>query len=237
MRINLGVIILLAISILIYFGLAQRVLDRMRLSDKSAFLVIAALIVGSFIDIPLYRGNINISINVGGGIVPLALSGYLLSKAGTSKEKIRALVGALITGIIIYLIGSVLMRGGHNEFNTILDPIYIYPLVAGLTAYIIGRSRRAAFIAATIGVLLLDIFHTFYLLSKGIPGTVHVGGAGAFDSIVLAGIIAVLLAELIGEGRERLQGGPDSRGRDPQLINNLKEIEAQEQNSQRGDKE
>lgn len=237
MGVNLGVIILLVISILIYFGLAQRVLDRMRLSDKGAFLVIGALIVGSFIDIPLNRGNIDISINVGGGIVPLVLSGYLLSNAGTGKERIRAVVGALLTGVIIYLIGSVLMRGSHQEFNTILDPIYIYPLVGGLTAYIAGRSRRAAFIAATIGVLLLDVFHTFYLILKGIPGNVHIGGAGAFDSIVLAGIIAVMLAELIGEGRERLQGGPDSRGRDPELINNLKDLESQKQNIQRGDEE
>jgi len=236
-RLNLGVIILLAISILIYFGIAQRILDRMRLSDKGAFLVIAALIAGSFIDIPLYRGNIDVRLNVGGGVVPIFLAGYLLSKAGTGKEKIRAIIGALLTGAVIYFIGSVLMRGGHDEFNVLLDPIYIYPIVAGLTAYIAGRSRRAAFVAATIGVLLLDIFHTVYLITKGIPGNVHIGGAGAFDTIVLSGIVAVMLAELIGEGRERLQGGPDSRGRDPELINSLKDIGNQNHNGQRGDKE
>lgn len=236
MRFSIGVIVLLAISILIYFGIAQRILDRMRLSDRGAFLVIAALIIGSFIDIPLFKGNINASLNIGGGVIPVGLSIYLLNKAGTTKEKIRAIVGALLTGVVIYLIGSVLMRGGHDEFNTLLDPIYIYPLVGGLIAYIAGRSRRAAFVAATLGVLLLDIFHFIYLFTTGVPGTVHIGGAGAFDSIVIAGIIAVMLAELIGEGRERLQGGPDSRGRDPQLINNLKDMESQKQNSHRGDK-
>lgn len=236
MGLNLGVIVLLAISILIYFGIADRVLDRLRLSDKGAFLVIAALIIGSFIDIPLFRGNIDITLNVGGAIVPIALSIYLLSKAGTSKEKTRAMVGALLTGVIIYLIGSVLMGQGHDEFNAIIDPIYIYPLVGGSIAYIAGRSRRAAFIAATIGVLLLDIFHLIYLITTRIPGTVHIGGAGAFDSIVLSGIIAVMLAELIGEGRERLQGGPDSRGRDPELIENLKDLN-QKRNDQRGDEE
>ena len=40
----------------------------------------------------------------------------------------------------------------------------------------------------------------------------HIGGAGAFDSLILAGILAVLLAELVGETRERLQGGPKSEG-------------------------
>ena len=54
--------------------------------------------------------------------------------------------------------------------------------------------------------------------------TVAIGGAGIFDTIVIAGFIAVGLAEFVGETRERLQGGPDSRGRDPKLVKNLKEV-------------
>ncbi|MFZ5943472.1 MAG: DUF1614 domain-containing protein [Bacillota bacterium] len=235
MGLNLGLIVLISLSVLIYFGLAQRVLDRMGLTDKGAFLVIGALVAGSFVDIPITRGNIDITVNVGGGIVPIALAIYLIIHAGTTKEKIRAVLGAVITGIVIYYLGSILMKGGHDEFNTLIDPIYIYPIVGGLIAYIAGRSRRAAFVAATIGVLFLDIFHTIYLFTARISGTVHIGGAGAFDSIVLAGIIAVLLAEIIGESRERLQGGPDSRGRDPQLIKNLKPIKKREKNTQRGE--
>lgn len=242
MQFNVGVITLVVVSLLIFFGVAQRVLDRMRLSDKGAFFVIGLLIIGSYIDIPLARGNIDATLNLGGGIVPVGLAIYLLSKAGTNKEKIRALLGALTTGIIIYLIGSVLMKGPRNEFrNIIIDPIFIYPIVGGLVAYLIGRSRRAAFVAATLGVLLLDFFHVIYLLTARIPGTVHIGGAGAFDSIVIAGIIAVILSELIGEGRERLQGGPDSRGRDPNLVKNLKGIKYTsmlgEENTQRGDED
>ena len=49
----------------------------------------------------------------------------------------------------------------------------------------------------------------------------HIGGAGIFDSIVLAGLVAVLLAEILGETRERLQGGPATRGRDPELLRHL----------------
>jgi hypothetical protein len=54
---------------------------------------------------------------------------------------------------------------------------------------------------------------------------VHIGGAGAFDSLILAGILAVLLAELVGETRERLQGGPKSEGRPEDLIHHLREPE------------
>lgn len=52
MNMPVGMVALLVIGVLIYFGLAQRILDRMRLTDKQALLFIGAVIVGSFIDIP-----------------------------------------------------------------------------------------------------------------------------------------------------------------------------------------
>lgn len=225
MRLPIGTIVLFILSALIYFGIGHRVLDRMRLTDKAALAILAALIIGSFIDIPITRGNIDTTVNVGGAIVPIGVAIYLLGKAGTNKERLRAIIGALLTGGVMYYIGSVLMSGGHSELAFPIDPIFITPIIAGLIAYIAGRSRRAAFVAATMGVLLLDIIHLITLTTTGIRGTVHIGGAGAFDSIVLSGVIAVMLAEIIGESRERLQGGPDSRGRDPELIKNLKNIE------------
>lgn len=223
MSLPLGTIILFILAIIVYFGLGHRVLDRMGLKDREALYIIIALAVGSFIDIPISRGRIDFTLNVGGGIIPVVLAVYILSKAGTKKEKIRSMIGALVTGLSIFFIGSVLLKG-NKEYGLLIDPIYIYPVVAGLTAYIIGRSRRAAFVSAILGVLILDIIHGIYLLYTGIPGTLHIGGAGAFDSIVLAGILAVLLAEFIGETRERLQGGPESKGRDPRLIKNLQDL-------------
>lgn len=221
-RFPLGMIILLVSSILVYFGLAHRALDRMRLTDKGALLVIGLLIAGSFVNITLMRTPIELAINIGGAVVPIALAIYVLSKAGTAKEWIRALVSTGITAISLYFIGRLI---GFEPESTLIDPIYIYPIVAGLVAYITGRSRRGAFIGATLGVLAVDIFTAVYLLRRGIPGSVRIGGAGAFDSIVLAGIFAILLAEIIGETRERLQGGPKTKGRPKELLNGLKDIE------------
>jgi uncharacterized membrane protein len=209
------------LSVLVYFGLAHRLLDRMRLSDKGALAVIGALVLGSFIDIPISRGNIQVSINVGGALVPIGLAGYLLYKAGTTKEWVRALIATVATTGVIYVLGSIIMKGDARDRFSIVDPLYLYPIVGGLTAYILGRSRRASFVAATLGVLGLDIVHLFWLNSTRTPGNVNIGGAGAFDSIVIAGLVAILLAEIIGETRERLQGGPESRGRDPELLKHL----------------
>lgn len=202
---NLGILLLIAVGILILLGFAQQVLDRLYLNDKQALVFLAAIVAGSFIDIPLYRGTPQISINLGGAVLPLGLAIYVLSKAGTGKEWARGVVGALVSGLVIFGVSKL------YDFDTdvgFIEPQYLWGILAGVTAYIIGRSRRLAFIGATIGVLLADIAHAVEAAIRGIPSPTRIGGAGAFDTLVLAGIIAVILAEIIGETRERLQGGP-----------------------------
>ncbi len=236
-RFPVGIIILIIASILIYLGLAQRALDRMRLSDRGALVVIAAIILGSFINIPLPFLPFTTSVNVGGALVPVGLAIYLLKGAGTAKEWTRALAGAVVTAVVVYVVGSLVNSGTTMEpagRYAFIDAIYLYPLVGGIVAYLIGRSRRAAFIAATLGVLLVDVFHYVWLLNQGAPQNyaVAVGGAGAFDTIVLAGIIAILLAELIGESLERLAGGPRAEERPPELLKALKKPELNEPGGQ-----
>lgn len=219
-RMPLGTIILLIISLLIYFGVAQRVLDKLRLSDKAALGVIAAIIIGSFINIPLPGvARLEASLNVGGGLVPFFLAGYLMTNT-TNLERIRALAGIVATAGAIYLAGLFLKAEPETMF---MDPLYLYPVVGGIVAYLVGRSRRSAFIAATIGILLFDVITYLRLLILRIPGAVLIGGGGAFDAIVIAGLLAVLLAEFIGETRERLQGGP-ATGRAQALLKHLRPL-------------
>jgi len=203
--VNIGILLLVGIGILILLGLAQQVLDRLYLNDKQALVVLAAIIGGSFIDIPLYRGTPEISVNLGGAIIPVALSVYILSRAGTGKEYLRGLVGALISGGVIYGASKFYEFDTHVGF---LDPQYLWGILAGALAYLIGRSRRLAFIGATLGVVLADLGHAVEAIGKRLPAPTRIGGAGGFDTVIIAGIIAVVLAEVIGEFRERLQGGP-----------------------------
>ncbi|MBE3588717.1 MAG: DUF1614 domain-containing protein [Thermoanaerobacteraceae bacterium] len=221
----LGISALIIVSLLIFFGLAHRALDRMRLSDRGALAVILAMIAGSFINIPIPGGRYPVSLNVGGGLIPLGLAVYLLARAGTARERTRAILGAAVTALALYAAGSLIMRGlpepgGRFE---ILDALWVYPLVAAVVGYLAGRSRRGAFIAATLGVLAMDVGYYFWLVGQGAPaGRVLIGGAGAFDAIVMAGILAVLLAEVVGEIRERLQGGPAVKGRPEPLLRGLR---------------
>ena len=45
MGFTIGRLILLSLSLLIFFGVAERVLDRMHMSDKAALLVLGAIVL------------------------------------------------------------------------------------------------------------------------------------------------------------------------------------------------
>lgn len=199
---TIGMILLIAVGLLILLGVGQRVLDRMRLNDKSALLFIALMLGLGFI--PDIYFSEKFALNLGGGLVPLALCAYLFIKAGSAKERIRSAVAALLTGAIVFAIG----RFSPDEPETmLLDPILLYGLAAGLIAYIFGRSRRCAFIAGVLGTTLSGLATALWVWSKGIDQSYVLGGAGVFDAIVISGLTAVLLAEILGEVFERLSRG------------------------------
>lgn len=221
---TIGTIVLVAAAILIYLGVAQRVLDRLRLTDQAALIFVAALIIGGFLpDIPL---SDNVFINIGGGIVPLALAVYLIARAGTAKEKTRAIIGTLVTSVVVFATMKIMPL--EPTYNFFLDPMYIFAIIAGVVGYLAGRSRRSAFIAGSMGLLLTDVYSRIELALRGGSGRIVIGGAGVFDSIVIGGILALLLAEVIGETRERVQGGP-ARERPEALRRGLSDEELAEE--------
>lgn len=204
-----GIVLLVIVTVLIFLGLAHQVLDRLYLSDRGGLLVILALVAGSFIDIPLWP-NPEVSLNVGGGLIPLALAIYVLTKAGSSKEWMHSIIGIVVTTGVIYGV-SKLYRFDIGQ--GVIEPQYLWAIIAAAVAYIIGRSRRLSFIVATLGLLFMDVVRIGEVALLNIQAPVSIGGAGAFDTIIIAGVLAVLLAEIIGEGREALQGGPARQGK------------------------
>ncbi|MGE5573307.1 MAG: DUF1614 domain-containing protein [Bacteroidota bacterium] len=204
---TVGLVILLAVSVLVFLGVTHRVLDRMHLTDRQALLALGVMLVGSFVDVPVYRGLQSVSINLGGAVVPIVLAIYVLARADTPLETGRGVLSAIITGIALFALTRLFT---FEEGRTILDPLYAFGLVAGVVAYLAGRSRRAAFAGAVLGVVLLDAAHLVEVTTRRMPATVHLGGAGVFDAVVIAAIVAVGLAEIFGEAMERIQGGPVS---------------------------
>jgi len=201
-----GMIVLLVLSLLVIFGVGQRVLDRMHLNDKWAIGAMLAIFIGGFIPaIPI--GNVRIGI--GGCLVPLAICVWVLIKADTTLEVARALFGALLTAAAVWLISLLMPAEPEGIF---LDPNYAYGLAAGVVAYLLGRSRRAAFVSAVVGVLLADILVGIMNASRGVETLIRLGTGGALDAVVISGLLAVLLAEFVGEILERITRGHRKEG-------------------------
>ena len=206
---SIGLILLSAVSVVVLFGISQRVLDKMQLSDRAALIIAAAIFFGGLIpDIRLGR----VAVNLGGAVVPLGVCAWLLIKTDTKKEVIRALWGSVITAATVFALGRLLPDEPEQIW---IDPNYIYGLAGGVISYLLGRSRRAAFICGVLGVVLADIAVAVVNWSRGMDQTLVLGGAGAMDTVVISGLLAVLLAELVGEIYERMARHHRRENRDP----------------------
>ena len=196
---SVGMVLLAAASVLIYLGVCQRVLDKMRMNDKSAILISAGMFFGGLL--PNIRLG-SVEINIGGALIPAAVGLYLIVTAGSVKESLRASIGTALTAAAVYLLG----RFMPNEPESMMvDPNYVYGLGAGLIAYILGRSRRGAFVCGILGVLLADTATAIMNWQAGIQQPLVLGGGGVFDVAVLSALTAVILAELAGEIIERFK--------------------------------
>ena len=226
-QLPLSLILLIALEVMLFLGWGHRVLDRMRISDTQAAILIGIMIVGSFLPaIPLAPF---LSLDIGGALIPIGIAVYLITTANTQREKIRALLAALVTAAVIYATDRLLPAepGLNGKFD--IDPLYLPAIVGGIVGYLAGRSRRSAFVAGVLGVVLADAFVVVQNIFAGIPGALwNIGGGGVFDATVVAGFLAVLLAELVGESREYLQGGPKSEGRSPEMLRQLEHEEMPE---------
>lgn len=199
---SIGMILLLVLGLLILFGVLQRVLDRMALTDRQALLCVAAIFIGGWLhSIPLGL----IELNIGGALIPFIVCVYLLLHAGTAKERVRALVASFLTAASIYALN--LLIPADPIAMPMLDPMILCGIAGGVIAWLLGRSRRSAFIAGVLGVIIADLVSGVSLWMKGIRQTVALGGAGALDAVVIAGITGVLMCELAGEIMERIATG------------------------------
>ncbi len=204
---NIGMLSLLVVTALIYLGFLHRVLDRMRLTKVQALVILIAMLAAGFLpNLPIAGG---LSINVGGALIPVGVSLYLIVTADQAAEKRRALITAGVVAVITFFTEKILPL--HGDFGFDLDPLFVPAVNAAITAYLLGRSRRAAFIGGIFGVLLTDILawsENFFLYRLHVP--IVLGSTGVFGAAVIGGMGAVLLAELLGETLERIQGGPRS---------------------------
>lgn len=198
---SIGMILLIVIALLILFGVLERVLDRMALTDKQALVLVALIFIGGWLpDLTFGR----VTVNIGGALIPLGVCVYLFFHAGTGKERLRCVVASVIAAAAIWAISRYFPA---DPISMPFDPMILYGVCGGIIAWILGRSRRSAFIAGVLGVILADVATGLGLWMRGVNQSISLGGAGALDAIVLSGVIGVALCELFGEMMERITSG------------------------------
>lgn len=206
--------LLTVLLVIVQIGLVSIAFEKLGLSSHSAFLLLFMSLIGSMINLPLFSvkssppkdpalpvnygllrlppivftGKTIIKMNVGGGLVPIMFSIYLVQHHSLAWWQ-------LVTGICsIAMISYFVSRPVHGI--GIGMPVFIAPIAAAIIATLIAMDNSAplAYISGTLGVLIgADILRLKNIKAMGLP-MASIGGAGTFDGIFLTGIIAVLLA-------------------------------------------
>jgi len=128
-----------------------------------------------------------IALNVGGAIIPAAMSTYLIFKY---QLWVNSCVAVAIVAIACYLLAEPVPGLG------IALPIFVPTVVTSITALVLSRTYAAqlAYISGSLGTLIgADLLNLGEISGLGTP-IASIGGAGTFDGIFLTGILAVLLA-------------------------------------------
>lgn len=198
-----SVTLLSLLTVLFFLGFGQRVLDRMRLTDSEAVIILLVMIAGHFL--PTVSLTSRAALNLG-GLIPLGVASYLLATT-SNVERRRAAGVTLITAFLVFLTDKLLpLQPG------LLDPVFSAGIFAGLAATFWGRSRRSAFIAGLLGVFLVDLAGMVQLWLQGVQEEITLGSGGLFSSMVVCSFLAVIITEVIGEVREAIHLGGNRDG-------------------------
>jgi len=190
---SISLIILTILILAIMFGSGQRILDQMRMNDKQALLVLVSICIGLLIP-PIYIGK-NFCFSIGGFVIPFIICIYMLISCGWSRDLLRAVIGTIIVAGLCIAIEWILPA---DPEEMIVDPMFLYGVISGITAYALGRSRRNAFISAVLGISLAMVIQFFINKGMGATTVLGLGVGGAFGTLMISIIISVALAEFFG---------------------------------------
>ena len=216
-------LIILIIPLLV-LGIIGAAFSRLGFSWIEATAVILLMILGSFVNIPLWtfqntvgktetgtpavfdaftgepvsdeRVTAGLFLNLGGAVIPFAVSMYLLYQLGL-------LAGDLL---LLQVFGAMIIVAIITGFSTKVVPAYgiraplFVPAVSAIVSGILltgGTGLAAAvvaFVGGTMGTILgATLFALPAIKKTGIP-SVSIGGAGMFGAVFVCGLLAALIA-------------------------------------------
>jgi uncharacterized membrane protein len=202
---------------LIEIGILGYAYERIGINRRYVFLLLFLSFIGSYVNIPVaelpgqevHSGKVVtfygmryvipmvvdwpktvIAVNLGGAVIPVFLSLYLMVKKGLFG---RGLLGVAIVAAVSHFMAHPVPGVG------IAEPTFIPPLVTAVVALLISKqyAPSLAYISGSLGTLIgADLLNLGKIRGLGAP-VASIGGAGTFDGIFLTGIVAVLLASIV----------------------------------------
>ncbi|MDD5655669.1 MAG: DUF1614 domain-containing protein [Elusimicrobia bacterium] len=204
--------------IAVEIGILRHVFEIMGVPQRYMLVLVALCLLGSYVNIPvaqlsperLHAGEIVqfygmlyvvpvlvtrpgtiIAVNLGGAVIPFILSLYLVAK---HRLFAPSLLGVAAVTLVVHQMASPVPGVG------IAVPVFVPPLVAALAALAFSRGRAGplAYVSGSLGTLVgADLLNLDRIQGLGAP-IASIGGAGKFDGIFISGIVAVVLAGLLG---------------------------------------
>jgi uncharacterized membrane protein len=209
----LGLVFVVVVA-LVEVGVISYAYEKMGIDRRYVFGILLLTLGGSAINIPVaeypaqdvetakvvtyfgmqyvvpvvqHQNKTVLAVNLGGALIPVAISIYLLARNELYFEG--------ILGILVVTLVTNRMAHPVRGMGIAISPL-VAPIAAALTAIVISRKHSAplAYIAGSVGTLLgADILNLGAIRDLGAP-VASIGGAGVADGVFLAGIVAVLLA-------------------------------------------
>jgi uncharacterized membrane protein len=204
-------IILPLLIVLLLFNIVAISYGELGLSQTTAIALLIATLVGGMINIPISRRQIEyqepqtlfsqfffytpprvatqtIAVNLGGAVIPVGFAIYLMPRAPW--------LPTLISTLAVIIVARLLSRPVPGM--GIVMPAFIPPIVSAGLAFLLARSHPApvAFISGTLGTLIGADLLNWPNFKKLGSHVISIGGAGIFDGVFLAGILAVLISSL-----------------------------------------
>lgn len=207
----LGVVLLFLIA-MIEVGIIESAYQKLGMSHRAVTLLLLLSIFGSYINIPVatissppvihhhHIYNLSyipallpnpddtiIAVNLGGAVIPVLLSAYLLLRVGGIAP---AFIATVLVALLVHHFSRIIPGAG------IAVPTFIPGFAAAILAILLSREHRpvVAYVAGTIGCLVgADVLNLALVTRLNAP-IASIGGAGTFDGVFVSGVIAVLLA-------------------------------------------
>ncbi|AEH24989.1 DUF1614 domain-containing protein [Pyrococcus yayanosii] len=213
-------LILLPILLILFAGTIAGAFSKLGIPSTVAYTLFFASLLGSFINIPVGEirslvpvlrirevtvfgitypipyvdvgeGRTVVAVNLGGALIPLSVSLYIIGRAAAEYNVallLRLALSVVVASLIVHSFSRPVRGMG------IAVPFFIPPLTAVSLAMLFDVNRPAvAYISGTLGTLIgADLMNWNKFKELGAP-MVSIGGAGTFDGVFLAGIVAVLL--------------------------------------------